>query len=379
VHAAAVLLAVLRLTLRLELGAEYDTNANRVDSSDPLNTPIASPLLRTTARVNLAWKQGRNLLQAQTSLGAKAFFNPAAVDQSVIVLQVGLLDRVRLSRRADFTLTGDYYEAFQDLAPSTCTNCYTRRDFRTGIANARLTAFDGPGMFWIGVGYRGFIWKPDENFDFHAPTVETGASVGKSLGNADNSHDLTFSVNYRAERRGFALPRQLRGDDGNCFHDPRLAGDCLIPDPEGTLRVDWFHEMSAELAYVGALLASVGYAAQLNQSNSFGEPLLRHVITLKLAYRLPWEIYATLKAQLMITRYFDPLLLDTKMANVIVSSFEDENRNSIVVDLERVLSKRAGVYLDLRYSFFSNQLSAALSEFRRHVAYLGLTYRFSTR
>ena len=81
------------------------------------------------------------------------------------------------------------------------------------------------------------------------------------------------------------------------------------------------------MSYVGALFASLGYAIQLNQSNSFGEPLLRHIVTLKLAYRLPWQLYATLKAQLMVTRYFDPLLLDQRiaLANLTFTSFEDEN------------------------------------------------------
>ena len=49
-----------------------------------------------------------------------------------------------------------------------------------------------------------------------------------------------------------------------------------------------------------------------------------------------------------------------------------------IVDLERAFPKQ-GLAVDLRYSFFANELSEQLTSFRRHVVYLGLTYRFSTR
>ncbi len=377
VHASAVLLAVLRLTLRLELGAEYDSNANRTDVSDKTSPPTGSALIRTTARGALTWKRGRNLLQAQAGLGAKGFFNEIVGDQSVLIVQGGIVDRLRLSRRSELSLSGDYYEAFQGVLAPACANCLTRRDFRTATAGLRLSLFDGPGAFWLGAGYRGFIFKPDQTFDFHAPTADAGASASIALGTPDNPHDLTFAATYRIERRAFAGPRQVRGDRAGCFKDPLLDGDCIFAGDD--TRSDWFHEMSAELAYVGTVLASVGYTAQLIRSNSFGEPLLRNIITLRLAYRLPWEIYATLKAQLMLTRYFDPILVDTRLTTINpLLGFEDENRNAVIVDLERSISKK-GLFIDLRYSFFSNQLSGTASEFRRHVAYLGLTYRFATR
>jgi hypothetical protein len=374
-----VVLGVLRLVLRLELGPEFDSNANRTEllaeAANP-DPPVASALVRTTARVGLTWRRGINTLRFSTSLGAKIFFNPDVLDQSVLVVQGGLEDRIRLGRTADLSFAGDYYDAFQDLIGSVCSNCLRRRDFRTGRAGMRLTLFDGPGAFWVGGGYRGFYFKSDPYYSFQAATAEAGASVTVQLGDADNSHELSVGATYYAEPRFYDGTMQYLGDDGMCTPEPAIDNFCLLTGTDA--RLDHFHNVGVEVAYVGTLLASLGYDAQLNRSNSFGQSLLRHVVTLKLGYRLPWQLYATLKAQLMITKYLDPVLLDRRVSNLPLQGFEDENRNAIIVDLERAWQK-VGLAVNARYSFFTNELGSPPTSFRRHVAYLGLTYRFQTR
>ena len=376
---ALVLLAVLKLTLRLELGPEYDSNANRSEvvagalNPDP---PRGSALVRSTARLGLAWRHGRNTLRLSAGLGSKIFFDPAVADQDVLVVQAGLDDRVRLSRHADLSLVGDYYDAYQHLVPSTCTDCLRRRDFRTGQGGLRLTAFQGPGAFWLGGGYRGFQYKPDAYFDFGSPSGEVGASVGLSLGTDEDPHELTLSTSYRIEHRTYNGVQQLRDNDPLCRPDLPLANGCLVPGTH--TRVDDFHEMGVEVTYVGVVLAGVGYAIQLDRSNSFGQSLLRHVVTLRVGYRLPWRLYASAKAQLLVSNGLDRVQLDPQVSNLTFATIEDENRNAFVLDLEREIP-RLGLAVDARYSFFASQLGAQQTSFRRHVAYLGLTYRFSTR
>jgi hypothetical protein len=376
---AVVLLAVLKLTLKLELGPEYDSNANRsevvagVDNPDP---PVGSFLLRTTARGGLQWKKGINLLKAQVGLGAKIFFNPEVLDQSVLVVQGGLEDRITLGRHAALTFAGDYYDAFQDLIAPTCSDCLRRRDFRTGTLGGKLALFDGPGAFWLGVGYRGFLFKPDQYFNFHAPTGDVGGSLSVALGPEDEPHELTLAATYHLERRAYGGLRQIESNDPLCAPDLPLGDNCLQTGTED--RVDYWHEGSVELAYVGVLLASLTYGAQLNRSNSFGQSLLRHIITLRIGYRLPWQLYATVKGQLMISAGLDKVELDTRISNLTFATIEDENRNAVIVDLERNIPK-LGLAVSARYSFYANQLGAQQTSFRRHVAYLGLTYRFSTR
>lgn len=376
---ALVLLAVLKLTLRLELGPEYDSNANRsevVSGAVNPDPPVGSALVRTTARLGFAWKRGRSLLKLSAGLGSKVFFNPFVADQDVIVAQAGLDERLRLSRHADLSILGDYYDAYQHLVPSTCTDCLRRRDFRTGQGGLRITAFDGPGSFWIGGGYRGFQYKPDTYFDFHSPSGEVGASLGTQLGSDDNPHELTVSASYRVEHRTYNGVQQLRNNVPACAPDLPLADGCLVPGTH--TRVDEFHELGADITYVGVVLASLGYAIQLDRSNSFGQSLLRHVVTLRLGYRLPWHLYASVKAQLLVSNGLDRVQLDRQVSNLTFATIEDENRNAFIVDLEREIPK-LGLSVDARYSFFASQLGAQQTSFRRHVAYVGLTYRFATR
>jgi hypothetical protein len=374
---AVLLLAVLRLTLRLELGLEYDTNANRAEVVSGVvnpDRPTASPLVRTTARLNLQGKKGINLIKAQIGLGAKAFFNPAVLDQSAIVVQGGVEDHLRLWRKAELMLDADYYDAFQNLATSPCSDCFRRRDFRTGTAGGRLTAFDGPGVFWIGLAYRGFQYKPDPYFDFQTPAGDLGASSTWQVG--DGTHELSLTATYHLERRSYEGLVQQRANTPDCQPGQPFLDSCLVLGDYG--RTDWFHEAGVELSYVGVLFVSLGYALQYDASNSFGQSLLRNIITLKLAYRFPWQIYATLKAQLMVTKYLDPVLLDPTVASQTFLTIEDENRNAVIVDLERAI-KKTGVSVNARYSFFTNELGSTPSSFRRQVVYLGLTYRFRAR
>jgi len=378
---AIVLLAVLKLTLRLELGPEYDSNANRseiVAGVQNLDPPVGSALVRSTARVALAWKRGINLLRVTAGIGTKIFFEPAVLDQSVVAVQSSLDDRIRLGKVGELALIGDYYDAFQDLIAPTCTTCFRRRDFRTGQAAMRLTLFQGPGAFWIGAGYRGFVFKPDpeQYFNFHAPTGEVGASVTAQLGTEDNPQELTFAATYNLQRRGYNGNAQRLVNDPSCAPDQPLTEGCLGTSAND--RVDLFHEASTELAYVGPLLASIGYTAQLNRSNSFGQSLIRHIVTLKIGYRLPWQLYASLKAQLMLGAGLDQVRIAQRISNLTFATIEDENRNAIIVDLERTFT-RLGLSINARYSFFANELNEQQTSFRRHVAYLGLTYRFATR
>ena len=110
----------------------------------------------------------------------------------------------------------------------------------------------------------------------------------------------------------------------------KIQDYCLVAG--SAQRRDWFHETGIELTYVGPLLVGVGYGVQLNLSNSFGQSLIRHIVTLKLAYRFPWSLYATLKAQLYTSVYLDPVLLDRAINSQQFITIEDENRNNVIVD-----------------------------------------------
>jgi hypothetical protein len=56
-----------------------------------------------------------------------------------------------------------------------------------------------------------------------------------------------------------------------------------------------------------------------------------------------------------------------------VLNIEEENRDNILLDLERPLGRSFAV--NARYSYFSNGVSNTVLEYARHVGYLGITYK----
>jgi hypothetical protein len=375
VQTGVLVLAVLKLTLRLELGPEYDSNANRaevVQGGTVVEQPTGSFLLRSTARGGLAWRKGRNLLRASGLVGGKLFFNPEVQDQNMIIGQVSVEDRLRPRPWLELGIAGDYYDVEQQSLTHCTVSCDRHRDFRSGSASARLGFFDGPGELSFTGGYRGFVWKPNGAFDFHAGQGTVLALLRLHAGPSEREHEIDLSAGYHLERRIYAGPIEINV----CPPNMPLTELCLVNG--GATRADWFHEGTTELTWIRSLLLSVAYAVQLNRSNSFGWSWVRHVLTAKLATRLPWQLYLTIKAQLVVSHYLDPQLLDRNVNNQTPILFEDENRNAFLVDLERPIG-RSGVAVEARFSVYTNELGSPPASFLRYVAYLGITYRLASR
>jgi hypothetical protein len=369
---ALAALAVVRFGLQLAVGPEYDSNANRAEvvaGSESPDVAVGSFLLRTAANGQLAWKSGDNLLRLSGTLAGKIYFNPAVFDQDTLAIQLAAEDRIRVARFLHLAIAGDYYDSFQlDVPP------YRHRDFRSGTAQARVYFVDPLGEVALSGGYRGFDYKPDPYFAFQAAVASASAITRIHVG-ANEDHEIDVAAGYHLERRFFSgLIQEL--DGRQCPPGHPIVDACL---QAGTVdRQDWFHEGGLELTYVGPLLVGAGYGLQLNLSNSFGQGLLRQLVSFKLGYRLPWNLYATLKAQLYVTRYLDPVLLDHAFQSITFISIEDENRNSVLVDLERPIGA-TGLAINARYSVYTNELSPSPVSFLRQVIFLGLTYRVGAR
>jgi hypothetical protein len=368
-------LAVVRFGLTLSIGPEYDSNANRAeivhgDTMAP-DSPTGSFLIRSTGTLRFAWKTDYNVLRLSIGGGGKLYFNPDVFDQDVFALSLSGEERVRVARFMNLAFVGDYYDAFQlPVAP------FRARDFRSGSAVGRVYLLDRLGEVALSGGYRGFQYKPDPYFNFEAGQATAYAVARLNFG-ANDDHELDVAASYHVERRFFpGVIEMIDQSRLECLPGRPFQDTCLVAGT--TKRSDWWHEGGFELTYVGPVLVGVGYGLQLNLSNSFGQSLLRQLVTLKLAYRFPWQLYATLKAQLFVTRYLDPVLLDTNIATQTFITIDDENRNAVIVDLERPLGG-SGLALNARYSVFTNELTASPVSFLRQVVYLGLTYRVGAR
>ncbi|MSP62046.1 MAG: hypothetical protein EXR72_17280 [Myxococcales bacterium] len=388
-HAAGlVAFAVLRFGLRLELGPEFDSNANRAETfarppavppGEALPSPIASALLRTTASSTLAWVSGRNTLRLGATLGGKLFFAPAAAPQDVVVIQAAADDTLR----AGETLLGigaDYYDATQrsDCAARTSTayqapvgatvavpdaSC---RDFRAGGPRARVTALLGDFDLTADLGARAFRWKSDDSFSFDSLTAGLAAAGHFAAGGPQNENG-----NEQEWDLGVTARTELR-----TYHGLRLTSASDTGSPNAYHRLDADLLASAWLSFAGRLglplLASASYTFDHNFSTSYGLNYQRHLVVLKLGANLPWKLSATAKAQLTFTSYAEPLQL-TSGTNIVPLTIEDESRDAYVFDLDRPLG--VGFSLSLRYSLYRNGVSNATLGYLRHVASLGVAYR----
>src|SRR5712691_3716009 len=104
-----------RLTLRGELGAEYDTNAQRTEVVGSGGPPvIQSPLGRAvlTGQLTDQIADGHSIALGAT-LGGKLFSKADARSEDVAVVSTSEQWRARLGKRGSGGLAGSYYEAFQ--------------------------------------------------------------------------------------------------------------------------------------------------------------------------------------------------------------------------------------------------------------------------
>src|SRR5262249_25017869 len=127
--------------------------------------PTPSALVRTRAQGALVWVRGRSRLRLGGSAAVKLFFDPAVASQDVLVGELAVDERLRLSRTVELGAASDDYDPTQWNQDS-CVPC--RRDLRTGSAVANLRLVSEPAQLSLTGGYRGFVYKPDETYDFNA-------------------------------------------------------------------------------------------------------------------------------------------------------------------------------------------------------------------
>ncbi len=355
--AALAALAVLRLGLTLELGPEFDSNANRAEVLNLQQggpTPVASFLVAGAADGSLLLAGEKNLLRLRLHAGGKLFFAEAATPQDVAVVHGSVDDALHLGR-VTLGIAGEYYDAWQwiDCKDSSDSSCH--RDFRSLEARPSLAVRAGPFALTAGAGGRLFTWKPDEAFSFAAPHV-FGAIALRWTSGSDGENEWTLSTSGRMEWRYYVGPALVAADDPGSALEPRRFDRDLF----------W----TVGLNFAGDLLGGAFYSLDDDRSNSFGQSFLRHIVGFSLGFELPGQVVATLRAQLVFANYPQGQVVLT--GEGAPRSIEDENRNAVLVDLARSVGRFT---FFLRYSLFQNGVSNALVSYERHLVYLGATLR----
>jgi hypothetical protein len=345
--------AAPRFELRGEFGPEYDTNptrAERVSAAADLS-PGPSALSRFVTSASAAWALAPRLgLSLSAGLGGKRFVNVDAHGEDVLVAQSSGEITVGLTNAARLALSGAYYDAFQ-------RGPIDRRDFRSGAPGLRLDRrFAEHGLLSIGGGYRWFAFKSDHAFSFSGPTalVRVHQSLPGDLGldAADWDWDATASLEWR----GFTGPA--------CERD--VCSDAL-----GPRHTDRFWLLAGGLTRTSRVLVGVGAALHINQSNSYGESLVRGAFHLRSVVPLPAQFSFSARAEVVMTRYADslPLVRDPEMGTPRIS-IEDESRSTLRIELARPLS--ANVEIGTRYTLYTSAPSSGPLDFRRQTVLLYL-------
>jgi hypothetical protein len=221
------------------------------------------------------------------------------------------------------------------------------------------------------LGYRTFEYKSDDTYDWdgeHYGVAYSAAIWRESTDEVEDVSSVDFHAAYRLEHRrylGSAFTNTCTDDDSD---------DMACTSPTSYRRVDLNHSGAAEVIYSGDRIYSARYEAQINDSNSFGQSLVRQRLELRVTTELFADLLLTATGAVQLNLFLDPLLIQQRVASQTFITLEDENRNSLAVHLSRELTRRWTA--EARYAIFSNEFATEELKFRRQTVYAGVVYDF---
>ena len=362
-----------RTTLRLELGAEYDSNAHRTEavSGGPPVNPVESWVQRIVVggAVSDVVADGQAINVSATG-AAKLFDAPAARNETVAVAQSSLAWRVDVSSRTRLTTAGAYYEAFQNAGFDQAA-LDERRDFRSLAGTLQLGIAASPRSdIVLGGGYRSLLFKADQDFNFQGPTASLDWRWTRTPEGENDGGDWELGAGAGFEQRWFAGPALAASCGGGA-----VPG---LPCPGVDQRLDRLYMGHAEATRTGWALTGLGYALVYNASNSYGETVTRHFAILRFAAPLPLDLTIAARAELLFAFYREAVPLVVQSGCTApgsgCTSIEEENRSSVRVDLSRPLADNLRLFA--RYTFYANELGTSAGHYRRQTVLVSLAFGF---
>jgi hypothetical protein len=354
-------------SLTLEAGAEADTNVQRVET-DPSQSvvPISALALRTGARI----EHGDRVLGGTLALAGTASARVITNDRvETSPEDIGLL-------AADARYVHPIGErpvgvgvAVQAADAVALDADVGDRTFRNLGADALLVLRGSDTRrLTLALGGRQFDYKPAPEFSYRAPAASLRLDL--VLWAADDgvrSLELASTLAFEAREFNSAALVDICPPGMN-------AASCT--GTSSFLRRDGYNRADAQLTYVGTRIASLGYQLVVIDSNSYGESLVRHRVTLSGTTEIAAKVFLTGIATLQIDQYPDGILIATDLQRTEFSNLEDENRSSLQVRLGRRLSDawsiemRGALWRDL-----GGGSTAMPTEFHRELLYGGVMYQ----
>lgn len=349
-------------TVTAEGGAEADTNVQRVESGREDRAPrIQAAVGRIGARIDHRGRLlGGGFSVAASSLARIVGDQDASTES--IALASGDLRWLRAlgARPVALGVSLTAADAFE-LGGKTGS-----RTFRVLGGDALLVLRGGDERtLTFAFGGRSFTYKPDHDYDWSGPTsnVRLDLTLWQPPGGM-RSLELAATLGFEARSYESVALASACSDteppDASCFARTSLT------------RHDRYQRAGLELTFVGRVVATGGYLFSVTDSNSFGQSVVRHRVTLSTTTQLPWGLVGTVLGTLQIDQYLDGLLRERDLITQTFTSIEDENRSSLQVRLARPLSKTWSI--ESRAAIWRNFWGPDDTTFRRSLIYLGAVY-----
>lgn len=349
-------------TLTIEGGAEADSNVQRVETGEGLDTMrVGGPVLRLGWRLDRRGRLARGGYVLAASMLARVVTNDDAKSENVSLF-AGDVRWVRpVGERPIAVGVG---LAYADALP--LSTDVGARTFRTAAADALLVLRKGDDRaLTLGVGPRYFAYKPARDFDWWGPSVTArlDLTLWEPSGGA-RSLELAALLGFEA-RIYDSLARASA-----CPEDAPPSPTCFAPT--SLERRDRYQRAGLELTYTGSFIGSIGYQLTVVDSNSYGQSLVRHRGTLSATTALPKQLIGTVLATLQIDRYLDGLVVQKDLQHQEYTSLDDANRSSLQVRLARRVT--AAWSLEGRVAVWRDLGGTLDTEYRRELVYFGGVY-----
>lgn len=361
-------------TVQAEGGAELDSNVQRVETGPGLETQqLSSPVARAGAKLDHRGRLAGGGYTLHATSFARLVGNVDAQSESVALLAGDLKWVHPIGKRPvsiGFSVSGADAIALDDSVDriDPCDRRRLDRTFATFGADVLLIMRkDEDTALTLGVGGRRFLYKPCNRFDWYGPS-------------ANARLDLTL-WQQSGGTRSLELSA-FAGIEGRAYNDVAFANACAddeMPDnpadcsaPTSIDRYDRYHRLGAELTWVGGMVAAVGYQLAVTDTNSYGQSLVRHRVSLSATRELPGNLFGTALITLQYDQYLDGLIVQKDLQNQTFTTLDDENRSSFQLRVARPLTPTFS--LESRLAYWRDLGGGDDASFRRTLVYVGGVY-----
>lgn len=347
---------------QVEGGAEVDSNVQRVETGPELeNSAVGAALVRAGGRIQRSARRGAGGYAVSLSLAARTSLDRGIQTEDVATLGA---DARWLRAIGSRPVAAGVRVIYIDALP--LAGVGGTRTFRSigGEAMLVLRRVEGDAVTLV-AGARDLTYKPDPDFDWRGPTV--GMRFDRTLWhNVDDTRTVELGADYRLERRSY---------DGVAFAnrcDPDADPSPMCFAPTEFRRADLHHTGSVEVTYTGERVLSAGYQIVYVDSNSYGQSLVRHRLTLAATTELPAGFIGTATLTGQLDQYLDTLVLSRDVANQSFTTLDDDNRSSLQLRAAHPLGARLS--FEGRAAYWTDLSGPDDIQFRRLLLYAGVVW-----